>query len=79
MLYGIDSALDALVVVDESSPNEGSVTTIGTLGHGMAGLGGFDIEPGTNTAYAALQHGVDSSSLYTVSLCISLLQAVGGA
>jgi len=77
MLYGIDSTLDALVVVDESSPNEGSVTTVGTLGHGMAGLGGFDIEPGTNTAYAALQRGVDYSSLYTVDLTTGQATEVG--
>jgi len=75
-LYGIDSVLDRLVVIDVST---GGLTTIGDLGQLMSGLGfgGFDIEPGTNAAYAALQRDISFSSLYSVDLATGQATEVG--
>ncbi|MGE3468234.1 MAG: DUF4394 domain-containing protein, partial [Pyrinomonadaceae bacterium] len=57
-LYGIDSVKDALVriggVDGDPTPNDGQVFTIGPLGVNALSYGGFDIQPGTNNAYAVL-------------------------
>lgn len=53
MLYGIDFALDKLVLQDP--PNAGTLNTIGSLGIDFDEVGGFDIyspAAGNNTAYA---------------------------
>src|SRR6185436_2352774 len=47
-LYGIDSALDVLVMIGSLngtpiSPNAGTLTTVGALGVNAPGFGGFDI------------------------------------
>ena len=75
-LYGIDAMRDRLVVVDAST---GGLTTIGSLGLNTSGsaIGGFDIEPGTNAAYAALQRDISFSSLYTVDLATGQATEVG--
>ncbi len=64
MLYGIDSALDTLVL--QNPPNAGILNTIGSLGIDFGSTGGFDIfspEAGNNTAYAA-----SGSTLYSINL-----------
>ncbi len=82
-LFGIDSAADNLVRVGgvdgTPSPNLGGLTTIGPLGVNAADFGGFDIQPFTNQAYAALRVGT-SSGLYSINLttgAATLLGAIG--
>ncbi len=63
-LFGIDSNLDTLVL--QNPPNNGVLTTIGSLGIDFGSTGGFDIfspSAGVNTAFAA-----SGSSLYTINL-----------
>jgi subtilisin-like proprotein convertase family protein len=58
------------------SPNGGQLTTIGPLGVAITSFGGFDIQPGTNTAYAALRiSGV--SILHTINLTTGAATAIG--
>jgi hypothetical protein len=74
VLYGVDSGLDALIVAP--SPNDGLLTTIGALGVDTTGDGGFDIQPGTNTTYAALSvAGV--SKLYGIDLTTGVATEIG--
>jgi len=83
-LYGIDSNRDVLVRIGgpdgTPSPNTGQLTTIGPLGIDITSFGGFDIQPGTNTAYASLRvAGV--SRLYTINLATgaaTLIGTIGG-
>jgi hypothetical protein len=63
-LFGIDSALDVLVL--QSPPNNGVLVTIGSLGVDFDTVGGFDILSdgmGGNIAYAA-----SNSTLYSIDL-----------
>jgi hypothetical protein len=53
VLYDIDTARDVLVRQDP--PNEGRLNTVGPLGADYQEPVGFDIAPGTNTAYAAMR------------------------
>lgn len=83
-LYGIDSNRDVLVRIGgpdgTPSPNTGQLTTIGPLGVDVTSFGGFDIQPGTNTAYAALRSG-GVQRLYTIDLATgaaTLIGAIGG-
>jgi hypothetical protein len=71
-LYGIDYVLDTLVriggVNGNPSPNTGLLTTIGPLGVNASQLSGFDIAPGTGTAFAAFRGTGGISRLYTINL-----------
>lgn len=63
-LFGIDYILDTLVL--QNPPNNGVLTTIGSLGIDFGSTGGFDIfspSSGVNTAFAA-----SGSNLYTINL-----------
>jgi Domain of unknown function (DUF4394) len=73
-LYGIDAALDSLVIINP--PNNGTLNTVGPLGIDTNGVGGFDIEPGTNAAYAALRVG-GVSSLYAINLSTGFASLIG--
>lgn len=57
-LYGIDSGTNSLVRIGgnqgQPSANSGELTTIGNLGIDVTNFGGFDIQQGTNLAYASL-------------------------
>lgn len=66
-LYGIDSALDVLVL--QNPPNDGTLNTIGALGVDTTEDVGFDITA-TNIAYASLTttSRIVSSGLYTIDL-----------
>ena len=70
-LFGIDSNTNSLVriggVLGTPSPNGGLLTTIGSLGFDVDSFGGFDIQTGTGTAYAALMVG-GNAGLYTINL-----------
>ena len=84
-VYAIDSGVAALARLGSAngsplSPNSGQLTTIASLGFPpSSSLGGMTIQPGTNTAYAAIQvAGV--STLYMVHLntgATTLIGAIG--
>ncbi|MGB7924323.1 MAG: DUF4394 domain-containing protein [Pyrinomonadaceae bacterium] len=71
-LYGIDYGLDTLVRIGgingNPSPNGGQLTTIGPLGVNASQLLGFDIAPGTGTAFAVFRGTGGVSRLYTINL-----------
>ena len=63
VLFGIDSARDALVRIDP--PNSGQLRTVGALGQDAAEPTGFDIAPG-GTAYASFRVGEGPQALYRI-------------
>jgi hypothetical protein len=79
-LYGIDTTLNTLVLQGSAggsptSPNTGSLTTVGALGFDIAANAGFDIftDAGlTNTAYVT-----SGSTLYSVNLTTGQATNVG--
>ncbi len=77
-LYGIDPRAGNLVIENYAN---GILTTVGSLGVPVSAVLGFDIVPGTGTAYASLDvGGVDG--LYTIDLfngVATLVGALGGA
>jgi hypothetical protein len=79
-LFGIDSGTDHLFmqggVNGSPSPNGGVLTDIGALGLDVDAVLGFDIVPGTGTAYAALVVG-GVSGLYTIDLYNGVATFVG--
>lgn len=85
-LYGIDFARDVLVriggVDGAPSPNSGLLTTIGSLGVVTSNpAGGFDIQTGSQTAFAVLRIGT-VSNFYRINLATgaaTLVGPVGGA
>ena len=63
-LFNIDTQLDVLVL--QNPPNDGTLTTIGSLGVNLEPAGEFDIfspQPGVNLAYA-----VSGSAVYSIDL-----------
>ena len=82
-LYGIDSVHNTLVRIGSPdgapiSPNSGQLFTVGTLGADTNQLVGFDIESGTNVAYASLTTpGDNSSMLYTINLATGQAVPIG--
>lgn len=66
-LYGIDTNLDVLVI--QTPPNNGTLTTVGGLNVDASGSAGFDIVSanGVDVAYATLQVG-GVSGLYRINL-----------
>lgn len=81
-LYGIDASLNTLVrqgSLDSApiSPNGGILFTVGGLGVTLSSNDvGFDIRPGTGTAYAALEVG-GVTRLYTVNVTTGSATLVG--
>lgn len=64
-LYVIDSRLNILAT--QNPANDGTLNTIGQLGINIGNIVGFDIEPGTNVAYATfIVNGV--TKIYTINL-----------
>ncbi len=86
-LYVIDSTTDALNlqggINGTPSPNGGVLTAVGALGINVTNSNGFDIQPGINTALAALQvNGETASKLYSINLstgAATLIGAIGSA
>jgi trimeric autotransporter adhesin len=89
-LYGISPNGSAITLVrigaangGTASQQAGQLSTIGPLGVGIIpeGYGGFDIQAGTNTAYAALRVGPTTAgaanNLYTVNLTTGAATLVG--
>jgi trimeric autotransporter adhesin len=64
-LYGIDSNLDVLVTL--ASPNNGQLTTVGSLGIDVSDIASLDIGQ-DGVAYAALQVAAGTHQLYTINL-----------
>ena len=79
-LYGIDSNLDILVI--QNPPNNGTLTTVGSLGVNTTELVGFDIASGSTRAFASLTApGSSTSGLYRINLvtgAASLVGSIGG-
>ena len=82
VLYVIDKNLDILAI--QNPPNNGTLTTVGSLGINTDNDTSFDIvtNGATNIAYAVLTPAAGlTSSLYTVNLtsgAVSVVGAVGG-
>ena len=81
ILYGIDVSTGSLVL--QSPPNEGTLSTIGSLGSAFAQLGqgttvGFDIEGGTNLAFASFFNAGSANGLYSINLLTGAATALGG-
>lgn len=74
-LYGIDFALDALVL--QNPPNGGALTTIGSLGFDTDDLVGFDISGLTGTAFASLEL-LGGFELVTINLTTGAATSLGG-
>src|SRR5262249_26801093 len=84
VLYGIDHGTGSLVIVGNPSPNDGQLTTVGSLGPKVGARVGFGIVTINNTnnvAFAALQRsGQQFSGFYSVNLttgAVSLIGTVG--
>lgn len=79
-LFAIDSSRDTLVSV--APPNDGKLTTVGSLGVDTSAAAGFDISGAADgTAFATLTSAAGVSSLYTINLttgAATLVGAVGG-
>ena len=75
VLYAIDSNRDILVTLP--SPNNGKMTTVGTLGPNTTEFVGFDIAGDTGVAYATLTLGGAGSSFYTINLTSGAATLVG--
>ncbi|CAN5123376.1 hypothetical protein BH20ACI2_BH20ACI2_10630 [soil metagenome] len=80
-LYGIDNATDRLVRIGSPggtpvSPDSGQLFTIGPLGVDVGNFGGFDIQPGTGLAFAALRT-PGTSSLYSINLSTGAASLIG--
>jgi trimeric autotransporter adhesin len=75
-LYDIDAALDVLTL--QNPPNNGTLTTVGSLGTDFGSVSGFDIistedgEQGENAAFA-----VSNSTLYSVNLQTGAASSLG--
>lgn len=77
-LYVIDSNRNTLVV--QNPPNNGTLTTVGSLGFDVTGVDGFDISGTSGIAYAAFETNGPGSGVYTINLATgqaSYLGAVG--
>lgn len=79
-LYAIDSDGDFLVRLN--SPNDGMLTTVGSLAANIGSRGGFDISGQTGIAYlGALLQGESTSKLFTVNLntgVMTLIDEIAG-
>lgn len=81
-LFAIDSALDVLVTQGSlngspTSPNTGSLFTVGALGFDTSDLAGFDISAFGGGFAALTAPSASSSSLYLVNLTTGAATAVG--
>lgn len=77
-LYAIDSDGDVMVELD--LPNDGQMTTVGSLGFDTSADVGFDIAGDTDVGYASLTPAgaaTGPSRLYTVNLRTGLVSGVG--
>lgn len=82
-LYVIDTTADTLNLQGSingtpTSPNTGTLTTVGALGFDVGTNNGFDIQSGSNIAYAALQvTGELTSKFFRINLTTGAATLVG--
>jgi hypothetical protein len=74
-LFAIDTSLD--ILVRSSNPNGGLLVTVGAMGVNTSSLTGFDIDPLSGVAFAALDNGALQSSLYALSLTNGAATLIG--
>ncbi len=78
-LFNIDSNLDVLLL--QAPPNNGTLSTIGSLGVNVGTVGGFDIfspSNGVNTAFAAFApNSSTAASLYSIDLSTGAATSLG--
>jgi hypothetical protein len=75
-LYGIDSALDTLVI--QNPPNAGTLVTVGSLGVDTSALAAFDVSH-TGEVFAALTDPNElTTGLYTINLSTGAATFLGG-
>ena len=75
-LYDIDSTADTLSI--QNPPNNGTLVPVGALGVNITSTNGFDIQSGSNTAFAAFQINAElTSRLYTINLTTGAATLVG--
>ena len=72
-LYGIDYNLDVLVL--QNPPNDGTLTTVGSLGVNFAPIGGFDISTNANNVNTAFA--LSGSTLYNINLSTGYATKMG--
>lgn len=72
-LYNIDYVLDALVLQDP--PNDGTLTTIGSLSINFAPIGGFDIFTSDNSVNSAFV--LSGSTVYVINLSTGAAAKLG--
>ena len=72
-LYGLDETSNSLVTI---VPASGELSTVGSTGVNFANFGGFDIQPGTNLAYAVLLVN-STSTLYSIDLATGVATELG--
>jgi Domain of unknown function (DUF4394) len=79
VLYAIDAARDVLVTL--ANPNDGIMTSVGSLGVNTSSLVGFDIAGNNGAAFVTLTTGAGAagtgSTLYQINLSTGSLFAVG--
>ncbi len=77
-LYGIDAERDTLVI--QNPPNEGTLTTVGSLGVNTSDTVGFDVSGTTGVAYASLtDNATGRQSLFTINLLSGAATAPAGS
>lgn len=78
VLYAIDFSRDVLTTL--ANPNDGIMTTVGSLGVNTTADVGFDIAGNNGTAYVTLTvgGGFSGSTLYVINLASGALFPVGG-
>jgi len=77
-LLAIDSARNTLVRVGRPSPNDGQLTTIGSLGIDVTNRVGFDIAPRSNVAFVSIQKpGQGFSKLFTINTTTGHANRIG--
>lgn len=78
-LYVIDAATSSLVL--QNPPNNGTLTTIGSLGVSLFSNGfgvGFDIDGTSNLAFASLVTSLGGNGLYGIDLATGAATLLGG-
>ena len=75
-LYGIDAALDVLVI--QNPPNNGTLATVGALGFDAGGPTAFDIAGSSNAAFAALTPDAGATSFCSIDLATGRATLIGG-
>lgn len=75
-LYVIDSGTDSLAI--QAPPNDGVLSTVGSIGTDVTDISGFDISGATGVAFLAIRDANESkSTFWTVNLGTGAASAIG--